>query len=151
MVIKRRALLAGVADDLVRSGGEASDDLEDAHLVETARFDVSPALGGVAAGAELAAGEPPEPSQHASLEAATRVCGPREGRRFDRAPDRGDAVLARHGLDRAPDDGKKPEMVVRVQVVDLDAGVAHARDLRVEFAFDVGGVDVPLRPRADEL
>src|SRR4051812_48814878 len=111
----------------MRAGGEASDDLEDAHLVEAARFDVSPARRGVAAEAELAAGEPAEAGQHAGLEAAPRVRGPREGRRFDRAPDRGDAVLARNGLDRAPDDGEKPEMVVRVQVVDLDAGVAHAR------------------------
>ena len=35
-----------------------------------------------------------------------------------------------------PTDGEEAEVVVRVQVIDRDAGVAHARDLRVELALE---------------
>jgi len=151
VVVERCALLARVADQLVCPRPEAADDLQDAHLVEPAGLDVAPALRAVAARAQLPAREPAEACQHARLEAASRVGHPGQRRRFDGAADRGDAVLARDGLDGAADHGQKAQVVVGVQVIDLDAGVAHARDLRVELALDIGRVDLAFRPRGDEV
>ena len=132
-------------------GPEAADDLQHAHLVEPPRFDVAPALGAVPPRAELAARQPAEAGQHARLDAAPRVGHPRQRRRLDGAADGADAVFSRHRLHRSPHHGKEPEVMVCVQVIDRDPGGAHARDLGVEFAFDVARIDLPLRPGGDEL
>ncbi len=63
----------------------------------------------------------------------------------------GDAVPPRHRLHRAPDHRQKAEVVVGVEVVDRDSGVADARHLGVELPLDLGRDDPPLHPGGDEV
>ena len=114
-------------------------------------LDEAPALRPVAERAQLPPRQPAEAGEQAGLEPAPRLGDPGQRRLLDRAADAGDAVPPRDRLHRASDRGQKAEVVVGVEVVDGDAGVAHARHLGVELALDLGRRRSAPSPRRDEV
>jgi len=81
--------------------------------------------------------EPGQAGQRRGGQAAPDLGEPSQGGTFHRCAHAGDAVAARHCFDGAAHHGQKAYVMAGAEVIDGQARVAQARDLGVEFAFDL--------------